>query len=99
VKLTHGDGHQTLVLWARTDVAAQIEISATSEKAQLLDQYGNIILARPVDSVYRLLLPGARCNSVDGCAVGGSVFLLIQPVGDGIVREITSAGEVDLTFE
>ncbi len=99
VKLTHSDGQQTLAMWARTGESAQIEISATGEKAHFVDQYGNITLVRPVDGLYRLALPGAVCNSVDGCAVGGLVSLLIQPAGDVLVHEIMSASQVDLTFE
>lgn len=99
VKLTHRDGHETFAAWARTADAAQIQISATGEKAQLIDQYGNIVLVRPVDGVYRVSLPGALCNAVDGCAVGGLVFLLIQPTGDTTVREVIPTGQVDLAFE
>ena len=79
--------------------SVQIEINATGEKAQLVDQYGNITLVRPVDGSYRLSLPGALCNSVDGCAVGGPVWLLIQPAGQTVVHEITATGRNDLTFE
>jgi hypothetical protein len=82
VRLTHRDGHETLVLWARTAVAAQVEISATAEKAQLIDQYGNMTIIRPVNGYYALSLPAAKCNDVDGCPVGGSTYLLVQPAGE-----------------
>ncbi len=82
VRLMHGDGHQTLVLWARSETAATVEINATSEKAQLVDQYGNISLIYAVNGKYSVSLTGARCNDVDGCAVGGPVLMLIQPAGE-----------------
>ena len=95
VRLTHVDGHETLIVWARTAADVQIEMSATAEKAHLSDQYGNITLVRPVDGVYVLNLPGARCNTVDGCAVGGPVTLLVQPAGETRI----SVDQTQLTFE
>ena len=82
VRLQHRDGHQTLVMWARSERRCQVEINATAEKAQLIDQYGNITLIRPVNGRYTVSLSAARCNAVDGCAVGGPVYLLVQPAGD-----------------
>jgi hypothetical protein len=45
---------------------------------------------------YTLALPGALCNDVDGCAVGGSPAILIQPAGDSHIMEIMPSGAVDL---
>jgi hypothetical protein len=78
VRLTHIDGRQTTLAWAKTAAPAQIEITATGEKAVLFDQYGNKTLVRPTDGVYRLNLPGAQCNEQDGCAIGGVVSMLVQ---------------------
>jgi hypothetical protein len=90
VRLRHDAGHDTLVLWARTEAATQVRIKATAEKAHLIDQYGNMIVLRPVDGVYDLSLLPARCNTVDGCAVGGPVSLLVQPAGETEVVEVGS---------
>jgi len=97
VRLAFSDGHETLVLWARTAASTEVQISASAEKAQLIDQYGNIILLRPVDGFYTLSLPGATCNAVDGCAVGGPVSLLVQPAAEVRVIEVNS--QTQLVFE
>jgi hypothetical protein len=81
VRLTHEDGHETVILWARTADAAEVQVKASAEKAQLVDLSGNIVIVRPDETYYALLLPAARCNNVDGCAVGGPPALLIQPAG------------------
>lgn len=99
VRLVHGDGHESLLLWARTAQAVQVQISATAEKAQLIDQYGNIILLRPVAGYYSLLLPAATCNAVDGCAVGGPVSLLVQPAGETYVNEWAANEQTRLDFD
>ncbi len=99
VLLQQQAGQQTLLLWARTDNPVQVEVAATGEKAQLIDQYGGISLLRPVDGVYTLALPAATCNEVDGCAVGGPVWLLVQPDGDVNVHEITTADSAALEFK
>lgn len=95
VLLEHTGGHQTLLLWARAENDVQLQISATAEKAHLSDQYGNISIVRPVDGVYTVNLASARCNTVDGCAVGGPVSLLVQPAGNTQV----SVGQTPLVFE
>src|SRR5690606_8185385 len=99
VHMQHVDGHQTLMLWARTAAAAQVEVGAAGDKALLVDQYGAITLLRPTNGIYTLSLPGATCNEVDGCAVGGAVWLLVQPVGESVVRESRETGSVSLTFQ
>jgi hypothetical protein len=98
VRLAHPNGRQTLVAWARTEADAGIEISATGDRAQLLDPYGTTALLLPENGVYRLTLPGARCNDVDGCAVGGPPLIFIQTAGVAAVRDVTESS-VDLQFE
>jgi hypothetical protein len=88
-----------VLLWARRDRAVTVTVSATADKAQLVDQYGGISLLRPVEGVYTLALPPATCNEVDGCAVGGPVWLLVQPSGEISVNEITTADSAALVFE
>lgn len=99
VRMTHHDQHETLVLWARTETPVQVQINATAEKAHLVDQYGNISMLQPDDNNrYTLTLPAARCNPVDGCAVGGPVSLLVQPASQTPqVMEVQS--QTQLVFE
>jgi hypothetical protein len=99
VQLAHRDGRQTLLAWARSEADAVVQVDAASDKAHLLDQYGNARLLRPDDGVYRLPLDGARCNPVDGCAVGGPVSILIQPAGLTAIRDVTESTAVELRFE
>jgi hypothetical protein len=98
VLLAHEDDRQSLLAWARTAESARITVEATGSKAHLVDQYGTITLLHPTDGVYTLSLPGATCNAVDGCAVGGPVWLLIQPAGRAGVRDITTA-PIALVYE
>ncbi|PJF41494.1 MAG: hypothetical protein D6737_06240 [Chloroflexi bacterium] len=99
VRLQHSNGRQTLLAWARSDGSSEIQVSATAEKAYLLDQYGNITIMRPAEGVYTLPLAGADCNDIDGCPVGGPVWLLIQPPGEFTVEETTASGSRPLLFE
>jgi hypothetical protein len=99
VRLAHDNGHETILLWARTEAPVQIEVSASAEKAQLLDQYGNMTLLRPVHDYYTLTLPGATCNEVDGCAIGGPVSLLVQPASNTHVNILETGGQTRLVFE
>ncbi|MEO1291106.1 MAG: hypothetical protein AAFV93_25510, partial [Chloroflexota bacterium] len=40
VQLIHGIGQQSIVAWSRTENTASLEVSATTDKAYLLDAYG-----------------------------------------------------------
>lgn len=99
VRLLHENGRETFVLWARTEQPAQVTISATDDKAYLIDAYGGMTWLHPVDGTYTLSLAGAVCNNTDGCPVGGAVWLLVQPEGDITLNEITSTGTTSLIFE
>lgn len=99
VLMRHSDGQMTLAAWSRTDEFAQIQVEATGEQSQLIDQYGNILTLRPLNGVYTLALPAATCNPMDGCAVGGSTSLLVQPAGEVMVTEITPTGLIPLEFK
>jgi hypothetical protein len=94
VRLTHMDGRQTLVAWARTGTATQLHIQAEAG-GRLLDQYGHELGAQETSGSYTLALDAARCNKKDGCAVGGAVQLLVLPPGDITVRDTTQ----ELTFQ
>jgi hypothetical protein len=97
VRLTHSNGTETLVAWARDEDAAQIRIQATGTKAYLIDQYGGQQLVRPIEGYYTLSLSGARCNADDvvACPVGGAVWTLVQSNGGAVVEENNTA----LSFE
>jgi hypothetical protein len=97
VRLDAGD-QQIIAAWARSGLPAQIRVTATDVEAQLSDQYGMMLRVYPLDGAYTLGLPGARCNAIDGCAVGGSVTLLFQPAGDSSVFQVTPGGIAALEF-
>ena len=88
VQMQVADSHVLTVMWARRDTPAILELSATGEKAYLLDQYGNMTLIRPANEVYQLELTPARCTEADGCFIGGVVSIVIQPVGIISVTQI-----------
>jgi hypothetical protein len=93
-------GEQTfIVAWARSGLPAQLRITATDIQAQLYDAYGMIMDVRPLNDSYALALPGALCNALDSCAVGGMPLLLVQPAGDVRVYEMTINGEVEIRTE
>jgi hypothetical protein len=99
VRLRRGDGQEVIVAWARTEQAAEVQIAASENEAQFIDQYGNMMEIRPFNGSYRLALPGAVCNPVDRCPVGGSVSLLVQTAGANLVEDVTAAGLTPLVFE
>ncbi len=95
VRLDAGE-RAIIVAWARSGLPTQVQIAATDEEAQLLDQYGMIMPIRPMDGQYTITLPGALCNAVDACAVGGNPAIVIQSAGDFQVMEIAPSGVVEL---
>jgi hypothetical protein len=99
VQLAQANDQQTFVAWARTGEATQVQISATTDKAYLLDLYGHVTILHPEQETYTLNLPGAVCNETDGCPVGGHVSILVQPQGEVTANEITSTGTIPLLFE
>ncbi len=99
IKLEQANEQQTFVAWSRTAETAQIEINATGDKAYLLDQVANSTIIRPENGVYRLTLPGASCDSDDGCAVGGNVSIFVQMDGETSVNQIENDTRIELVFE
>lgn len=99
VQLLHANGQQSLVAWARTNISATIEVSASGDKAYLLDAYGNMTLLQPEEGVYTLNLLPALCEEGEGCFLGGAVAILIQPQDDTTVRDITTENPITLDFE
>ncbi len=90
VQLMQINDQQTIVTWARTEQAVMLEISATADKAYLVDNMGNVAIIRPENGVYTLILAGAECeDGQEGCVVGGDVWLFIQPIGATTITEIT----------
>ncbi|GAB5492017.1 MAG: hypothetical protein Phog2KO_22320 [Phototrophicaceae bacterium] len=98
VQLVHENGQQSLVAWSRIDSVATIEISATSDKAYLLDAYGNITLLFPVEEVYTLSLLPARCEEGEGCFLGGAVAILVQVQANTTIRDLTTDNPTLLDF-
>jgi hypothetical protein len=88
VQLLHGNGQQTLALWARTEASTQVSVSSTNDKAYQLDMYGNITIMRSNNNEYQLTLSPALCEDGEGCFLGGNVVLIVQPQGKTTVREI-----------
>ena len=99
VRLSHEDGHQTVIAWSKSAEAAQIQVSGLGGEAILLDQYGVGQTIMPENGQYILPLVGARCNDVDKCPVGGQVQLLVLPPGVITVQEGRSNQLTELTFE
>lgn len=90
IELLQIHDQQTIVAWARTAQAVTLEISATADKAYLVNNMGDVAIIRPENGVYRLILAGADCeDSPEGCVVGGDVWLLMQPIGATTVTEVT----------
>lgn len=99
VHLVRTDGQQLIVAWSRTAQPAQLRIEDTGEIATLFDLYGQNLSIESSGGAYTLMLEGARCNPVDGCAIGGDLQIFKQPVGEILIQEVTSSGVVDLVFE
>lgn len=98
VQLVREDRSQVMVLWARTAMASNITVTASSGALSVMDQYGHV-LPSVSDSSGKLALTlrGARCDKKDGCAVGGDVQIV---QGSQLtIQETTSAGAVEIKFE
>lgn len=88
VRLRRGDNQQVWVLWARRDNSPRVRVQATSDSAILMGYDGTAQTIYPNNGYYELDLPSARCTAIDGCFIGGEVFLLLQPDGASDVLEI-----------
>ncbi len=89
VQMQVDDNHMMTVLWAREDTPVTIDITTTSDKAYLMDSYGNMTLMRATDDLYTLQLEPAQCNETDGCFIGGNVSILVQPVDTITITQTT----------
>jgi hypothetical protein len=90
IQLLQINDQQTIVAWARTAQAVRLEITATADKAYLVNHMGDMAIIRPENGVYQLILEGADCEAPpEGCVVGGDVWLLMQPIGETTITEIT----------
>jgi hypothetical protein len=98
VQLIHATGQQTIVAWARGATSTTIEIPAMTDKAYRIS-YGTITILRPQNGVYSLTLPPATCESGEGCYLGGTPAIIVQPQGNITINEISSDNEsVTITF-
>lgn len=98
VQLSHGNNQQSIVAWSRTENIATIEITATDDKAYLLDAHGNITLLRPENGNYTLTLQPATCEEGEGCFLGGTVAILVQFDEQTTIRDLTSENPITLDF-
>ncbi len=71
-------GRTTRVLWARTPGRVFVRLPAFAPTALLVAQAGVIQTLRAEQGTYTLELPGASCDPVDGCIIGGPTFLLVE---------------------
>ncbi len=72
--------HTTTVLFSRLPSAQQAEVHATDEMAQLVDMWGASQMISPIQDVYIIDLPPARCSQSIGdyCMIGGPTYYLVQ---------------------
>ena len=75
-------GDRIVVMWARSNVAETVTLSATASSAKLIQPNGSLQLIFPINGVYTITLPAATNYSTptnDGsAAIGGSPRLLIE---------------------
>ena len=98
VRLTHADGTQSILAWARTAQATTVTVTATEQDAEIIDQYGTITRTTPTDGRYRLSLSPALCEAGEGCFLGGEVVILRQAEGAIVVQEIVNNQATTLEF-
>jgi hypothetical protein len=77
VTLDQGE-RTTRVLWARTAGRVFVRLPAFASAALLVDQTGASETLQAERGAYTLMLPGANCDPIDGCMIGGPTFLLIE---------------------
>ncbi len=71
-------GKTTRVLWARGRSRVTASLPALAPQALLVTHLGATQVITPVDGAYRLTLPGAQCETLHGCAVGGAPLILVE---------------------
>lgn len=98
VRLGHEEGRESLILWARTAAPAFVRVEGVSANAEIHDQYGNIVFTNLSDNEQTFTLPGAVCNRVDGCPVGGLPLVISDMSGVGVI-DLTDGAAVPLRFE
>jgi len=101
VRLVRDDGQTVIAAWARMRQSVQLSITATSDRAFMVDQLGVMIEVLPVEGMYTITLAGAECNEQDGCPreipVGGRVVMLVQPSGISDVMQWVDTPDNNLT--
>lgn len=81
VTLDRGD-RVTRVLWARGNYDVSVALPAIASRALLVTSLGETRSIAPTEGVYRLTLPAAQCDTLHGCAVGGSPIILVERKAD-----------------
>jgi len=77
VTLDRGD-RVTRVLWARGNYAVPLDLPARASWGLLVTHLGAAQVITPTSGLYRLTLPAAQCDTLHGCAVGGSPLILVE---------------------
>jgi hypothetical protein len=98
VRLLHQNGQETLVLWARTEETASVNIVATGDKAYRIDASGTITIVRPQGGGYSVSLAPALCEDGQGCYLGGIPAILVQPAGTRSIQILNAVGQDDIVF-
>lgn len=98
VLLHHADGSVSLMAWSRTADAAELEVQGVGASVILQDALGEDYSLRPDSTGLQLILPGAVCNAVDGCAVGGQPLIVSALEADASVGERIDGVVQPLTF-
>ena len=81
------DNYALTVAWARRAQESVLRIGATADQAWLVEQDGAMQTLKPVEGVYRLDLPPAKCSGRDGCFIGGAVKMLLQTSGASAIAQ------------
>jgi hypothetical protein len=97
--VAEGEGGVMRVLWSRLPRAYVVEVPALSDRATLVDMWGNESTVDAVDGVYRLTLYAGECQQTVGdyCMIGGPALYVIDravlPPGDALptLRDVQAA--------
>ncbi|MGB1249749.1 MAG: hypothetical protein ACPG8W_03885 [Candidatus Promineifilaceae bacterium] len=80
VRLEHGDGHTTHVLFARKGQGSVVEIAALADEAELVNYLGGRSFVSAENGTFTIKLTPPECHHpvADYCMIGGDTYYLIQ---------------------
>ncbi|MDZ4769009.1 MAG: hypothetical protein SGJ24_07770 [Chloroflexota bacterium] len=79
VRLPHSDGRETIIAWARAADPVQVRITSSAGFATMGDAFGSAGQMAARNGAFTVALPGAICNPIDGCPVGGQPLIVTLP--------------------